>query len=508
MNCLCDALKSFTNALFLFFEGFSKDALIAVPSIAIAILLPIVVFLIEREKYPFDKSVVFRKVIYFKQIIFIVLANIVFLIIPGDFFLLCAIASSVATIVFTIIATVKTYRWVCSYDDPSDKESYQQKMRINYLNSLKNEPEIAQTWYLLLNNGKLKELNQYGIVDSFIMAANKIETQKDDKEKVGFSLLLNNFCDNLNNIRFTLNDYEKMVKYSLRYYEYEIKFRADSSKEFPPYGMKNLFWGLFKIATTNINDYNLYGYTFFKTINRKCTELKQGQGKFLEIFLVDLFLEFDKNSVDVFRIWNGDFFRRLTVTKEKLTSSDKETRQNTISIFNAYMVYAQKYIQSYSDEKNSKCLEGITEYVFRKIDPIFWFDINTLYGRMFGSIDDNVYHSIVNSWCSNGRDFGLCGRGVSFVSEMATDVSKEEKEKEIRDKLEEINKREQVETIYMLEIIFPWLKNDKEISNMEEGIDFCKKLKTKDELYKTRLNKLEYEFSQIKKYNKEKQKEQ
>ncbi len=192
--------------------------------------------------------------------------------------------------------------------------------------------------------------------------------------------------------------------------------------------------------------------------------MKQNYNDFLEIFATDLFLELDKNNVDIHKIWSGDFFDRLIVIREKLMNP--KTKEEAISVFKAYRNYLKSHIQSYEEKDDVRCLDMITENVFKKIDPIFWFDINTFYERMFGSISDDIYYSIVDSWCSNWRNFGLLGRCTSFFC--GADMSEGEKKEKIKEHLEKINKEERLETICLLEQIFPWLTNNEEIENVKK----------------------------------------
>lgn len=254
------------------------------------------------------------------------------------------------------------------------------------------------------------------------------------------------------------------------------------------------------MAAADKNRHTLYAYSFFKVIEEKCGEVKQNYNDFLEILVTDLFSELDKNNIDIYKIWSGDFFRRLVITKERLMNPN--TKDETVSVFKAYKNYSQRYIQSYDKKEHLQCLDMITKNVFSKIDPIFWFDINTFYESMFGSINDDIYCSMINSWCSSERSFGISGRCFSFVCEADADISEDKKKKKIKKQLEEINRAEQLETIYLLEQIFPWLTNNEEIENVKKGIKACKMLKIKDEMYNERLKKLEYDFAQIGKYNK------
>ena len=147
-----------------FSENISKDALIAIPSIAVAILLPMVIFLVEREKYPFDNMVIFEKIIRFKFFIVAIVVDVVCLVLPGQLFSLFSLVLSIIVVIITITATIRTHKWICSFVDVSSLNSYHQKKKIEYLDALKNKAEIVQTWHLVFASNEIEELNQHGLI--------------------------------------------------------------------------------------------------------------------------------------------------------------------------------------------------------------------------------------------------------------------------------------------------------------------------------------------------------
>ncbi len=254
-------MKELFEGLLCFLESVSGDALVAIPGAAIAILLPLAIFLVEREKYPFDKRVIFEKIIWFNSFIFIIVADVVCLVFTGRLFLMLSLILSAVVIVMMIATTIRTFKWVCSFDDTSSLNSYQQEKRLKYLNTLKNEAEIMQTWHLIFASNEIEELNQHGLMDSLLVSIKKIE-KNDDDEKMALSMLLDEFSDNLNKFRFARRDFDEIVKYALGYYRYEVDSRKKDMNIIPPYGMKKLLWNLFAIATADKNRHTSYAYSF------------------------------------------------------------------------------------------------------------------------------------------------------------------------------------------------------------------------------------------------------
>lgn len=447
----------------------SEAGLVAIPAISVAMLLPIAIFLAEKNSdpmYSFDKNVIFRKIFHYKFFISVILINSFVLLFDIKILsLFCAIM----TLIITGMLLMRAYKWFCSYEETNYKMTFRQMLRIQFLSSLNDVDEILETWNMILADKELSEKNQNGLIDVFIETSNKLPETLDDFSR---STLLRMLSQNIDKINFNnIKTFKTLLIYSEEYYRQEKSYREDYGT-LPITELKSIFMWLLRFAISDNNDYSkTYKYAFFDEIERFSKEI--GAADFDKVFLRDLLHELEKIEVDVFDLWNfsGEYLKNIVVTRSRL--EEKSLGHLTSIIFGIYIDYALYHIQRYDDLpiKTRRALEKTTECILKEADPVFWFDMMTFCHRSFGQYPGkDTYCSMIMSWCINGRNYGESGRAQVFNNDI--DIRNIDTwEKELNYKMEEKRRDETMEAAFLVGCVDKWLWNPKECEKILKGID-------------------------------------
>lgn len=147
------------------------------------ILVPFAIFLADKNEraFPFDKELILKKMFGFKWLIGLVLISSIALAfeckILNFFIVLCLL-------LYFLVISARLYGWFCSRDGDNQEMTYRQKLRLDYLKSLKGDEKIREVWSLLLSGEDFSRSNQTGVIDVFLDVLEKrLEGIKRESEK-------------------------------------------------------------------------------------------------------------------------------------------------------------------------------------------------------------------------------------------------------------------------------------------------------------------------------------
>lgn len=456
-----------------FMRSFSESALIAIPAISVAVIFPIVFFLAEKgTEFVIDKNVIFRKILGYKELTASLLVSSIVLVLNIK---ALSVIANVFVIFYTIKALCLSYHWICSFDEKDNRLSFRQKLRLNYLQSLKNRREIFENWSLVLSDEKLEEKNQAGLISVFIETYNKLGNTIDDWSGSEFINILSKNIEKIN--FYDKESYEELLRFSLKFYELKQE-RKDNKEIFPPFELHDLFIKVMRCSLEEKNGPNYLTYRFFKITESYIeNNPKVDESEFLKVFIIDFLCELEKIDVDIYGIWNYDFFRKRCVTRGAL--QDKAKRKNAVAVYESLYYYVRRYALDY-DEKRPRIisiLEKSVENLLPECDPVFWFDIFTLTHRAFVKIEDeSTYYSMIVYWCKTGRSYGLMGKVFNISrSFYADDYNVEQSKEGIRKEFVEKGEAEIKEACYLVGVIDRWLWNPDELEKLRDAIDKIRK---------------------------------
>ena len=480
-------LNSFDSIL----QGIPMDALIAIPAISVALLIPLATFLTDNKnnKYIIDKTVIIKKVLLLRWYVTAIITNSIILLLNNN---LLSLVSTALTVTITVIVINRSYKWFCSYDELEYGMTFNQKLRIDYLNSISNKREAFEAWSLLLNDEKLSEKNQVGLFKCYQNTYNNLfDADFDDNSSVDLFHFLNILNKNIDKIDLSNpNTFQDMVVFSLGYYRQKYEYEQEH-KRIPIHQLNELFKNLFLESQNKDKNHLILDYIFFDTIDNYAKSSYIPEDTFLEYFINDMFsyMQLIKYQ-QLIKIWDQPYIKNIRVSKANITEN---TSQIICSVYQKYL-YSTIQWPDNDDNNEYRVLEKATEKIFTDIDLIAWFDIMSFCIIGFPiEQKKSIYYSQILNWCKYNRKYGHTGRLDTFFIE---------NNQSIDEKIRENWKKEYSATISLAKLFEPWLNNKAEI---KKYIEACKEIKNSELLRKQielkRLDTIEWHLRNIQKSN-------
>lgn len=475
----------------------SHEALIAVPALFVALLVPIAFFLMERQDlYGFDKNVILDKIILARlsiPLVFLVSIALLFNITT------LVVILTVSLLAVVIIVLHRVYKWMISVEILKHKTTYKQDMRLRFIRGIKNDTEKVDTWAIILNDENLLEKNQRGLVAEFLRA---VKSLKDGNNRYPKTNLLGLMSRNVNKIDFTdIQSYEDLVTYSIEYFPERRRVRTqrkqatnkDEQEDYPSYAQRELAINLLKIALDKkISD--IFDHIYFTAIKKYMAKDDVDEPGFIRDFLpAYIHVVKENEDYEARELWQE--LSDWIVTRELL--SNEKTWEKAINLLNAYMesIGNEARLGTRLSDHKAGVIDSITEHLLPNINPILWFDIITFYTSSYGLNEgEDSIHGMVRNHVSEGRNFGL-------ASGVTTSYWIEDEDARMDNYRAEFQKQDE-ETIYILGLLFRWLYNPKETQKVLDQIKVIEdeKLFEADSIEARRLESLKLRFEKIQSY--------
>lgn len=472
----------------------SYEALIAIPALFVALLVPIAFFLMERQDlYGFDKNVILDKIILAKWSIPLVFLSSTILLLNISIFSMAVCFLLLAVI---LIVLLRVYKWMVSIEVLKFKNTYKQDMRLKYIRSIKSDVEKVDTWSIILNDENLLEKNQRGLIAEYIYA---VKSLRDSKNSYPKSNLLGLMSRNVNKIDFAdLQSYEDLVAYAIEYFPERRTVRANNKKakdknhklDYPPYQKRELAISLLKIALDKKAS-DIFDHIYFTTIQKYLTKDFVEEADFIREFL-PAYIHVIKENEDYNARGLWQELSDWIVSEELLTK--KASWDKTSALLNAYMESIGQMARlgvNLSDHE-ARVIDEITECLLPGINVSFWFDIITFYNSGYGlNKGEDSTHAQIRNHVSTRRSFGL-------FSGVSTDFWIGDEQKRFK-AYEADFQRQDEETIYILGLLFRWLYNPQETQKVLTQIALIEQeqLFTPDSREGRRLESLKIRFEKI-----------
>lgn len=160
-------------------EWASEAGIIALLATTVAILIPVAILLIDpkQDKFPLDRSIVFRKIFLYKNFTALIIPVAISYIFPQ--IRLISLGATIYLAILGIVVLSKIFKWLSSKDDEFGGETFRQRERIEYLKELEGEPEIIDAWSVILNSN-YASFNQHGLLNVFVDASKRIKNNQSD----------------------------------------------------------------------------------------------------------------------------------------------------------------------------------------------------------------------------------------------------------------------------------------------------------------------------------------
>ena len=433
---------------------FSNTAPMEILALIATILVPFAIFLADKNEraFPFDKELILKKLFGFKWLVGLALLSSVTLAFECKILNLSVVF---CLLLYFIVIGVRLYRWFCSRDGDDREMTYRQKLRLDYLKSLKGDEKIQEVWSLLLSGDDFSKSNQTGIIDVFLEVLEKrleeikCGSEKDWEVVDALTMVL---LRNIDKIHFVPRAiFERMTAFSISYFKQLAKYSLDD-EVLPPLGsLRDLFYKLTSLATADNDDAKMLRFLLFRTLKDSLMrESKESDADEYElVVLQEVFEALRKSGFSTYDMWTWDagFWGRFIV-------KDSRTIKGTLIMAYREQVRELMLRRGLSNE-HGIYLANLTNLLFPKVKLTVWFDLLTFVNwRTYIRLEDktNLYSKIVD-WCKYRRGFGLTdgyrrfGGNYGFYGEDKDAINRvfEEMAKEDNEDFEE--------TIYLLKAV-------------------------------------------------------
>lgn len=447
-------------------DSMSYDALIAIPALFVALLIPIAFFLMERQDlYGFDKNVILDKIILARISIPLVFLVSVVLVLKMK---ILSILFVMLLLCVAMCVLIRVYKWTASVEAMKYKTTYRQHMRLRFLRNIKSATTKVDIWTIILNDEELMEKNQRGLVSEFIEAANELSDSGDGYFRTNLLGLMNR---NLSKIDFTdITSYESLVEYSVGYFSKRAEGdtqsgQADRSHKTPA---RRVRWGLarnlLRIALDTKNNIVCDGI-YFDAIKKYIKKEGINEAGFM-CNLFDFMCDFLPTYISVAKESGGyDAGGLRWLFEDSIGAEDmpeEKTKEIPVGLLKTYLEAIKDDVQSSADLSmhEMRVINDVTGCLFPSIDFAFWFDIIAFYSPSYvqNQGEDSTCARIRN-YVSSVRDFGLIG-GIS-IDDLAyySGVLRVERYRKLFKKLDK-------ETMYILMRLFDSLRDRDEIQKV------------------------------------------
>lgn len=477
-------------------EWASEAGIIALLSTIVAILIPVAILLIDpkQDKFPLDRSIVFRKIFLYKNFTALIIPVAISYIFPQ--IRLLSLGATIYLAILGMIVLSKIFKWLSSKDDKFGSETFKQKERIEYLRDLNNESEILDVWSIILNSN-YEVINQHGLLDVFLDSSEQIKNSHNNWNKEQFWGLLRNNFDKIKDD--DIRTYKKLVRAAISYYSDREKWTRDDKErneinKRPPEALRQISQKLMTRAITSPAN-SIEAYLYFGEVESYLKTKSQKQiDAFMRAYLDDLIDCFIKNDTIIQEKWSGDFFKRTIITESNID------KRNAV-LESYYRSILVKYVGRIDNPPNAigDRLSNITERIFVEIDPIVWFRVITFIMWPHEYNEDNTKNAEnrIKSWCNRARNYGIFGRLDCSIFSISDDKI-ESREDQVQKHIEKEAINQSDSTYKLLVKIFNF--KDLDFSLYEKAILKIEKQEKNNEVFKERLETIKRTLTRLKGY--------
>lgn len=391
----------------------SIEALIALPALLLALLVPIAIFMIDKKSVGFtwDKAAILTKVLNAKLLfIGLVIMAVNPLLWGISHARVVIIALTVAALVVLIMAIVSSYRWlIVSEPKGASYDNYRTRKRLDYLRSLDDEQKAviwSLTWSIDRSSRAL--IDERELVKIFVANLNSLG----DKQNSGPNIV-RDFMTNLDQIDLTDPViHETLVGFCMQWAS-SLAHPEKKEKSMLHFQMttRRLFFDILKRDLPDpFQCYLLYNDTRTYLKNNKLSE-----EYFVKYFSVE-FLSGLRDLKDADHIWD-EFPREWLITIENL--DNKDTNKVTLGWLTAYMrwISSRNLLVSTKDARYEEdfLADSVTSHLLPTIEPRMWADLIAFHWSPYGVSDNETSeHAQIRGFVERQKRFGSVGRTYGF----------------------------------------------------------------------------------------------
>lgn len=464
------------------------------------------------DTFPWEKTVLLRHVAMAPYLFISFILASVSLITLGFEICWVRIASFAIYLLCASFICVRIWKlgeWLYSQANISVSETYRQKMKYKFLRNISSDEDLVNIWSITWNNISVANPYQIDYLKIYLKHADSISDSMNTWNFIE-TFLQNAKAGNINILR---PDMQKLLlEYSLDALDRENK---DEQKIHIKFNKRRIIDAFIELAITR--DESTLGCTF--DIIDDYLKKHDNRFEIMYNFATLFFSTIDKTKIDTDRIaqvfsWfphsKYGVSNFLGNTKDKKGS--KQYAQIWLFAYDSW--FKRNYIvdsRKTEDEKynNDTRIDKVTKAFlgdgyFMQIGERLFGDLLVFYGLNGWAVDEDektTEDSWVRIFANSQRifmSFDMCTTGIDY----RPDESNEERQKRALAVMDLQSERNDKNTITILKYLFP-LSNTDHVKNVLESIKHYRKKvgNNKEDVRVSRLNRLEYDFELIKKYN-------
>ncbi|QEA46295.1 hypothetical protein FGL72_03850 [Leuconostoc citreum] len=413
LKIICSALQYFNGLLLVILSSVNQDGIIALVSGLLALLLPLVIFLMDKnisQILKWDKMVILQNVINPAK--FLIMIGCLLLPLlwwkdspPNELNNYLAAIVIIGLVLYTFML-IRIYKWISNWND-KDPNGYQVKMRTKFLTDFKNNRQFLSSWEEIFSMEDVSNAafpDKLIFVKSFFKLLEENELNSDTK-----FFLLRSFNFQLNSLK--LDNYEAanfFYDHFIAYYFNKIQEKENKRLKVTADVTMNLTINRIKKDPTEEMQFFHCMKNAFD--NNEPEEIK----RFINLYGEKLIV-LDTDTQATFSYW--EWFPREWLIHSVADLDVPYKKEWFVKLNNILLneIISSDQIDYQNISKKSISLQNTLEHMLPDIDLIAYADLFYLFTFYLTSVKKEEPINYLNKWITSPRSFGWAS-GVHIIT--------------------------------------------------------------------------------------------
>ncbi|MFL2114923.1 hypothetical protein [Leuconostoc carnosum] len=413
LKITCSALKHFSSVVLSILTSINQDGIISLVSGLLALLLPLVIFLMDKnisQILKWEKIVILQNVInpskFLVMIACLLLPPLWWRDSPSNILNKCLVTVIFIGLVFYTFMLIRIYKWISNWNE-KDPEGYQVKLRTNFLTDFKNNRHFLPSWQEVLSE---KDANYAAFPDRLIFFKALFKLLEEKELEINSKIfLLSSFNSQFDSLKFDSIDTVKFF-YDNFVADYFDTIPRTRNKIFQTAADKTMNLTINRITKDSMESMQFFysmKIAFDNNENKTNKKFIEKYGEKLIVLDVDTqanfsYWEWFPSEWTIHSVADLDepskkywFFKLNNILFDEIISSDEINYQNI--------------------SNKSVSLQNMLEHMLPGIDLIAYADLFYLFTFYLQRVDKNEYINYLKKWITSPRSFGWAS-GVQIIT--------------------------------------------------------------------------------------------
>lgn len=413
LKIICSALQYFNGLLLVILSSVNQDGIIALVSGLLALLLPLVIFLMDKnisQSLKWDKMVILQNVINPAK--FLIMIGCLLLPLlwwkdspPNKLNNYLAAIVIIGLVLYTFML-IRIYKWISNWND-KDPNGYQVKMRTKFLTDFKNNRQFLSSWEEIFS---MEDASNAAFPDKLIFVKSFFNLLEEDELNSDTKFfLLRSFNSQLNSLK--LDNYEA----ANFFYDHFIAYYFNNIQEKENKRLKVTADITMNLTINRIKKDPTEEMQFFHCMknafdNNEPEEIK----RFIKLYGEKLIV-LDTDTQATFSYW--EWFPREWLIHSVADLDVPYKKEWFVKLNNILLneIISSDQIDYQNISKRSISLQNTLEHMLPDIDLIAYADLFYLFTFYLTSVKKEEPINYLNKWITSPRSFGWAS-GVHIIT--------------------------------------------------------------------------------------------